>query len=203
MTVSISNRFYLLEQAEHDAMNSRSLGHTRPMPSTRLLVLLTVLLCLALQPALAAANAALQARIEARIQGEPRLDGTEVRITTDNGNVVMTGHVRLLSQKMLYEQTAWQTPGTVDVDSEIRVIPQTRPADQQLESAILALARHHKEFHDIDVAVKDGVVIVHGTFRSASDVLFLKWRIAEIEGVRQVLIDSQFLAHARTPGSRL
>ena len=44
----------------------------------------------------------------------------------------MTGQVRLLSQKMLYEQIAWQTRGTVDVDSEIRVIPETRVSDRLL-----------------------------------------------------------------------
>jgi osmotically-inducible protein OsmY len=124
-----------------------------------------------------------------------------VRIITDAGNVVMTGQVRLLSQKMLYEQIAWQTRGTVDVNSEIRVIPETRVSDRQLEEAILTLARQHKQLPNIDVAVKDGVVIVHSTFTRASDVLFLKWRIAEIEGVVRILIDSQFLAQARMPES--
>jgi hypothetical protein len=102
---------------------------------------------------------------------------------------------------MLYEQIAWQTRGTVDVDSEIRVIPETRVSDRQLEEAILTLARQHKQLPNIDVAVKDGVVIIHGTFIRASEVLFLKWRIAEIEGVVRILIDSQFLAQARMPES--
>lgn len=149
----------------------------------------------------ALANASLQARIEYQVQQEPRLDGTEVRIITDAGNIVMTGQVRLLSQKMLYEQTAWQTRGTVDVDSEIRVIPETRPSDRQLEQALLALAQHHKAFRNIDVVVKDGVAILHGTFTSASDVLLLKCRIVEIEGIVRILIDCQFLANAKTPGS--
>ena len=182
-------------------MNGSYLPDVRAKFSTRLGMLLTVLVCIALQPGLAAANTALQARIEFQVQREQRLEGTEVRITTDAGNVVMTGQVRLLSQKMLYEQIAWQTRGTVDVDSEIRVIPETRASDQQLEEAILALARDHKQLTKFDVAVRDGVVTVHGTFTSASDVLFLKWRIAEIEGVVNILIDSQFLARAEMPKS--
>lgn len=182
-------------------MNGSVLSDTRAMLTTRFGVLLTILVCAAIQPALAADNTDLQARIEFQVQREPRLEGTEVRIVTDAGNVVITGHVRLLSQKMLYEQIAWQTRGTVDVDSEIRVVPQTRPSDLQLQQAILALARNHKQLPDIDVAVKDGVVIVHGSFTNASEVLFLKWRIAEIEGVINILIDSQFLAHATTPAS--
>ncbi len=182
-------------------MNGTSGSDKRATLATRYRILLTVLAFAALQPALAAANTALQARIEFQVQREPRLDGSEVRIITDGGNVVMTGHVRLLSQKMLYEQIAWQTRGTLDVDSEIRVIPATRASDQQLEQAILALAKQHKQLRNMGVAVKDGVVIVHGSFTSASDVLFLKWRIAEIEGVVSILIDSQFLAKAETPAT--
>lgn len=181
-------------------MYGSSLSDTRPKLSTRFLMLLAVLACVAVQPALAA-DTALEARIEFEVQREPRLEGTEVQIITDAGNVVMTGRVRLLSQKMLYEQIAWQTRGTVDVDSEIRVIPETRAADRQLEEAILTLARQHEQLPNIDVAVKDGVVIVHGTFTRASEVLFLKWRIAEIEGVVRILIDSHFLAQARMPES--
>jgi len=181
-------------------MYASSLSNTRPTLSTRFLMLLAVLACVAIQPALAA-DTALQARIEFEVQREPRLQDTEVRIITDAGNVVMTGHVRLLSQKMLYEQIAWQTRGTVDVNSEIRVIPETRVSDRQLEEAILALARQHKQLPNIDVAVKEGVVIIHGTFIHASEVLLLKWRIAEIEGVVRILIDSQFLAQATMPES--
>ena len=180
-------------------MYASSLPDTRPTLSTRFLMLLAVLACLAVQTALA--DTTLQGRIEFEVQGEPRLQGTEVRVITDAGNVVMTGQVRLLSQKMLYEQIAWQTRGTVDVNSEIRVVPDTRVSDRQLEEAILALARQHEQLPDIDVAVKDGVVIVHGSFSGASEVLFLKWRIAEIEGVVRILIDSRFLAQARMPPS--
>jgi osmotically-inducible protein OsmY len=171
------------------------------MPSTRLWILLAALVYLALQPPLAEANAALKALIEFQVQREPRLNGTEVQIITDNGNVVLTGQVRLLSQKMLYEQIAWQTRGTMDVDSEIRVNPETPISDQQLERAILAMAQRHEELRNLEVAVKDGVVIVHGTFTTASDVLLLKWRMAEIEGVVRILMDSQFLANAETSGS--
>jgi osmotically-inducible protein OsmY len=102
---------------------------------------------------------------------------------------------------MLYEQIAWQARGAVDVDSEIRVIPHTRASDRQLKESILALARDQKQLPVIDVVVKDGVVIVHGAFTRASEVLLLKWRIAEIEGVVRILIDSQFLAQGRMPAS--
>jgi hypothetical protein len=185
---------------ERNAMHGRYLPVTGRTFSIRCLVLLASLVCVAIQPALAA-DTALQARIEFEVQREQRLEGTAVQIFTDAGHVVMTGHVRLLSQKLLYEQIAWQARGAVDVDSEIRVIPHTRASDRQLKESILALARDQKQLPVIDVVVKDGVVIVHGAFTRASEVLLLKWRIAEIEGVVRILIDSQFLAQGRMPAS--
>jgi hypothetical protein len=63
------------------------------------------------------------------------------------------------------------------------------------------MARQYKQLPDIDVAVKDGVAIKLGTFTRASEVLFVKSRIAEIEGVVRILIDSRFLAQTRMPES--
>ena len=180
-------------------MNGDTFSTRRLMLSNCFRTLLTVLACVALLPSFAIASSALQARIAFQVEQEPRLEGSDVRIVTDRGNVVMTGEVRLLSQKMLYEQIAWQTRGTLDVDSEIRVVPQTRVSDRQLEKAILALAERHRQLENIGVVVKDGVAIVHGSFTNASDVLSLKWQIAEIEGVVRILINSRFLARVETP----
>ena len=178
-------------------MNDISTSHTRARASISFRQALGLLACIALQPALAVTDA-VQARIEFQVQHEPRLDGTEVQIITDDGNLVLAGQVRLLSQKMLYEQIAWQTGGTIDVDSEIRVVPSTPVSDLQLEKAIQALIQQHERFRGIEVSVKDGIATAHGAFESASDVLFLKWRIAEIEGVIHILVESQFMAQRLT-----
>lgn len=175
-------------------MNDNSFSPTGTSAAISFRLVLGLLACIAVGPAFAATDAALQARIEFQVQHEPRLDGTDVSVITDDGNVVLTGQVRLLSQKMLYGQIAWQTGGTIDVDNEIRVIPATAVSDQKLEEAILRLLQQHERFQSIDAAVKDGIATIHGTFAGAADVLFLKWRIAEIEGVIRVLIESQIIA---------
>jgi osmotically-inducible protein OsmY len=149
-------------------MNSATFSDARPTPCNGFRVLLALLACVTLLPALAVASTALQARIAFQVDQEPRLEGTDVRIVTDRGNVVLTGQVTLLSQRMLYEQIAWQTRGTLDVDSEIRVVAQAPASDRQLEKAIQALAEQHEQIQNIGVVVKDGVAIVHGTFTSAS-----------------------------------
>ena len=175
-------------------MNDNSFSPTRTSVAISFRLVLGLLVCIAPGPVLAVTDTALQARIEYQVQNEPRLDGTDVRIITDDGNVVLTGQVRLLSQKMLYGQIAWQTGGTIDVDNEIRVIPVTAVSDQKLDEAIRRLLQQHQRFQSIDAAVKDGIATVHGTFAGAADVLFLKWLIAEIEGVILVLIESQIIA---------
>jgi osmotically-inducible protein OsmY len=168
--------------------------YTRSATLTSLQLLLALLACITLESALAAGDEALRERIELQVQRELRLTGTEVRIIADEGHVVMLGQVRLLSQKMLYEQIAWQTSGTFDIDNEIRVSPATRISDEQLKNAIQALFEHYPQYQNFDVSVKDGVAIIHGTFASATEVLSLKWQIAGIEGILSILIESQFIA---------
>ncbi len=168
--------------------------YTRSAPLTSLQLLLALLACITLESALAAGDEALRERIELQVQRELRLTGTEVRIIADQGHVVLLGQVRLLSQKMLYEQIAWQTSGTFDIDNEIRVSPATRISDEQLKNAIQALFEHYPQYQNFDASVKDGVAIIHGTFASAAEVLSLKWQIAGIEGILSILIESQFIA---------
>ncbi len=120
-------------------MNDDSFSPTRISVAIAFRLILGLLACIAPVPAFAETNAALQARIEYHVQHEPRLDGTDVRVITDDGNVVLTGEVRLLSQKMLYGQIAWQTGGAINVDNEIRVIPATAVPDQKLEESIRRL----------------------------------------------------------------
>ncbi len=160
-------------------------------------LLLGLLALSVVNTAFAEADAALQARIESQVQHEPVLDGTAVRIISAAGHVVLSGQVRLLSQKMLYEQIVWKTGGTVDVGSEIRVVPAAPVSDQSLEAQILVLVHAHKRFEDIDVSVKEGLVSLQGTFESAADVLFLKWQIAEIEGVIRILFESRIVAQVQ------
>lgn len=175
-------------------MQHYSTSHNRARVFITIQLVLGLLALAGFGNALAVTDAALQARIEFLVQHEPRLNGTDVRIIIDGGNVVLSGQVSLLSQKMLYEQITWQTGGTIDVDSEIRVVPVTAVSDLRLTVNIRAVIQQHKSLQGVDVSVKDGVAILHGTFNSATDVLFLKWKVAEIEGVIRILIESQFLA---------
>ncbi len=136
----------------------------------------------------------LRQRIQDQVRSDDQLEGTEVRVAVKGGDIVLSGTVRLYSQKMRYEQLVWRTPGVLDVDNEIRVLPHGLIEDRDIKSQILNIKHKYPRFQAsvIQVVVDEGQVSVNGTFHNASDVLFLKHRIAEIEGVTRITIDIQY-----------
>ena len=136
----------------------------------------------------------LRQRIQDQVQSDEQLQDTEVRIAVTGGDVVLSGTVRLYSQKMRYEQLTWRTSGVMDVDNEIRVRPNGLIDDRDIQSQILNIKHKYPRFQAsvLQVTVNKGHVSVNGTFHDASDVLFLKHRIAEIEGVIQIDIEVQY-----------
>ena len=160
--------------------------------------ILGLLVLLVAVPANAETDAALLARIEYQMKDEPRLEGINVKVYADDGHTVLIGQVGLLYQKMLYEQIVWQTRGVIDVNSELRVVPVAQVTDQLLEARIQKLIQEIGIFEDIDVGVKDGVVYIDGTFENATDVLRLKWRVAEISGVLRIILSSRFVAQTHS-----
>lgn len=160
--------------------------------------ILGLLVLLAAVPVYAETDAALLARIEYQVKHEPRLGGVDVKVYADSGHAVLIGQVGLLHQKMLYEQIVWQTRGVIDVNSELRVVPAVQVTDQLLEEKIQKLVQEIGIFEDIDAGVKDGVVYIDGTFENATDVLLLKWRVAEISGVIRIILSSRFVAQTHS-----
>jgi len=61
--------------------------------------------------------------IEEQTRQDETLAGTRVIVHARQGAVVLSGMVRLYSQKIRYEQIAWHSPGVREVENEIRVIP--------------------------------------------------------------------------------
>jgi osmotically-inducible protein OsmY len=66
--------------------------------------------------------------------------------------------------------------------------------DRDMTSQILDITLKYQRFQAsvIRVSVTNGHVTVRGTFHDASDVLFLKHRIAEITGVIRIEIEVQY-----------
>jgi hypothetical protein len=122
-------------------------------------------------------------------------DTQKVKVAVEDGNVVLFGTVALYIQKMRYEQIAWKTGGVVAVDNEIRVVPKLPQTDLSIERKIMDIMHTHSRYHGtgFKIKVEAGEVSIGGTFEHPRDVLFLKHRVAEIEGV----VDVNLLANFR------
>lgn len=144
----------------------------------------------------AAANedASIRQAIESTAARDSRLEGTHVSVRVQGGEVILFGSVRLYLQKMLFEQLAWRTEGVTEVDSEIRVVPIVGLSSTAIARQIRRIIKDHVRFHGsgLTVRVAEGRVYLAGAFHDPSDVMFLKHRVAEIEGVVAIVIDPTF-----------
>lgn len=131
-------------------------------------------------------------RVAAQAERDPALAGTKVDVWDRDGAVVLRGTVRLYDQKLRWERVAWHTPGAIDVENEIRVVPVTPLGDDAITKAIIGIAAESPRLHGtgLEPRVDRGAVRIRGAFHDAADVLFLKHRVAEIEGVVSIEIDA-------------
>lgn len=171
-----------------------------PGQSARTIVLLCVVIglvgSLGVAPVSAASDRELLERIAVQTHHDKRLEGTRVHVSVQDGQVVLSGTVYLYSQKMLYEHIVWRTPGVVEVDNEIRVVPRLRVEDAEIARHIHTMIKGQPRFQhaEITVDVTQGAVSLSGTFHDPGDVLSLKHQVAEIEGVIRLEILARFAA---------
>jgi len=146
-------------------------------------------------------DAGLRTRIEARLADLPDREGAEIRVAVREGQVVLQGTVRLLEQSLRAEQATWRTLGVLDVDNELRVLPQAPGGDAAIERQVRLIIKGGGDFIDTNLAVEvtAGVVRLRGLFQDPGDVLALKHRVASIPGVLGVEIDALMMAHREPP----
>ena len=156
---------------------------------------LTALFGMAHAPrALALSDETIKQRIEDTAANMAQLRGAKVAIIVEDRYVILTGAVRLYSQKMTYERIAWQTMDVLEVENEIRVVPVVPLDDAALERKIREIVETHLRFQGVQlkIRVQEGSVFILATLEHPRDVLFLKHRVAEIEGVIAIEIDASF-----------
>ncbi len=145
------------------------------------------------QQVLALSDEIIKQRIEAAAN-IPELKGTKVGVVVEDSYVVLYGKVRLYSQKMMYERIAWQTMGVVEVENEIRVVPRVPLADRAIERKIREIVKTYPRFHGahVEIRVEKGSVFLRAIIEHPRDIMFLKHRVAEIEGVIAIEIEAAF-----------
>ena len=138
----------------------------------------------------------IQREIEARIAAEEKLRDARIAVHVDERLVVLTGQVRLYEQKLISDRIAWTTPGVVEVDDTIQVVPKLPLSDAAIERKIRDIVKSDERFRDAQVtfSVTDGEVRLKGSFVGYRDPSILKHQVAEIEGVIKIEISAAFLA---------
>jgi osmotically-inducible protein OsmY len=170
-----------------------------PKQSAGLFVLICVVMGLVGSPRLVSGYVAgdreILEHIAVQTHHDERLEDTEVHIVVQGGQVVLSGTVYLYSQKMLYEHIAGRTPGVVEVNNDIRVVPRLPVEDAEIAGHIHTLIKDHPRFQnaELTIEVREGTVSLSGTFYDPGDVLFLKHQVAEIEGVIRLEIMARFV----------
>jgi len=146
--------------------------------------------------ALAMSDKVIKQRIEDQAADTLSLRKLKVDFAVEEGYVVLYGTVGLYIQKMIYEQIAWKTEGVVEVDNEIRVVTGLAQSDAVIERKIMELAQTHRRLQGVNiiVTVVNGAVQIRTTLDHPQDVLFLKRRVAEIDGVIDINIQAKFIA---------
>ncbi len=95
---------------------------------------------------------------------------------------------------MLYEHMVGRTPGVVEINNDIRMVPRLPVEDAEIVGHIRTLIKDHQRFQTtaITVDVTQGAVSLSGTFHDPGDLLFLKHQVAEIAGVIRLEIMARF-----------
>ena len=147
-------------------------------------------------PALAGEGGPIQQAVETRIAETAELRGTRIQVHVDQGLVVLSGDVRLYEQKLVSERVAWTTPGVVEVDNELQVVPTLALTDAAIERAIWMVVKGDAGFvaAGLVVRVDHGAVLISGSFLDFRDPSRLKHAVAAIEGVIDIRINAAFLA---------
>jgi len=143
-----------------------------------------------------ASDVSIKQQIEKTARENAKLKTAQVKVAVENGFVVLVGSVDRYIQKMLYEKIAWKTKGVIEVENEIRVIPMALQDDPVIERKIKEILQTYDRFQGvrINVTVKAGAVVVRITLNHPEDILFLKRRIADIDGVVSIDIMANFVA---------
>ncbi len=147
-------------------------------------------------PVLAVSDGVIKQSIEQEVAADFRLRGSMVTVDALQGFVILRGKVNVYIKKILYERIAWTTAGVIEVENEIRVIPDLPTTDDDIKRQIMVALQSHQRFADINaaIAVEAGTVLIQAVFKDPHDVQKLKHKVAEIQGVMEIRIQAEFVS---------
>lgn len=166
------------------------------MKSVVVPVLLLLLSLFQVTVAQARSDELIQLEIENRIAASEPLTDAGIKVHVEERLVILTGQVRIYEQKLVGERIAWTTTGVFEVDNEIRVRPKAPLPDTEIERKVMEIVMRNDRFRaaGVTVTASEGKVLLKGNFLGFSDPTALKHKVAKIEGVIGIEMQSVFLA---------
>lgn len=132
----------------------------------------------------------IQSDVEKRLRANAGVETPRYRVQASRGTVSLFGKADSLAEKRLAELAAAGTHGVVEVNNQIRVMPDGDRPDQELRDEIVGLLVHSVYLDDveIDVQVKNAVARLSGRVGSV-DQQDRAEQLAGITGVREVDVE--------------
>jgi len=135
---------------------------------------------------IALAQDSLKAKVEARLEKSKVTREGEVRVTADQGSVVLDGTVATLSARREAERQAKKEAKAVE--NRLRVVPDERTDNDIVKDVRSAVLRYafYTVFDSVEVGVDDGVVVLGGSVYRPNRKEDIESLVAEVRGVREI-----------------
>ena len=152
----------------------------------RMKVFITGAAALILAALPAVADDALKAKVEARLEKAKVMQQGDVRVTADNGTVVLEGAVTTLAARREAERQAKKEAKAVE--NRLRVVPEERTDNEIVKDVRQAVLRYafYTVFDSVEVGVDDGVVVLAGSVYRPNRKEDIESLVAEVRGVREI-----------------
>jgi osmotically-inducible protein OsmY len=120
---------------------------------------------------------------------DSRVDASDVAVTIDDSQAILTGTVPSFGARRAAEDDAWSVSGIYSIDNQLKVrYPTPAPADEQIRSNIKSMLLWNPDIdsNKVDVLVDNGIVTLKGTV----DTYWQRWQAEnttkEVSGVLDV-----------------
>ncbi len=143
---------------------------------------------LRVRPAKRMTDGEIKDHLERTFSEEPTIDPSVINAEVAGGIVDLEGQVGSLSHKRLCGVLAWWIPGSIEVINSLEVVPAEEDSPEEVKDALRIVFEKDRlvDASSITASVKDWVVTLEGTARSAEERLAAEDDAWYIWGVNDV-----------------
>ncbi len=105
------------------------------------------------------------------LDANSEIDSNDVKISINNGNLVLKGTVNSYWKRDKIQKIASQISGVISVTNKISIVPEEKFSDEEISNSILVSIQNsvHVDVNNVDVKVEDGIVTLSGIVSSMSE----------------------------------